>query len=318
MTTSVQTGSIEGMKMARIVEVLRHPFRFLRKHGARGFVSRAIGRSFSGVTARRRENTRRLTFEKIRVIREDDGLSISFGPSAPTIQMYCIVKICRALSLRIIQGSEGQIRMAWDDTTVPKDLPIGAINSRCENIGKAHVANVFSQTFGYDLSVDPRLHSEKCVEKSDENGMHDGSIVECPREPRDGYVYQHVVDNRVGHLVEDLRVAVIGSEIPLVYLLCRPVHERFANFSSRAVLKRPEEMLSSSEISKILDFAREIRLDYGELDVLRNRKDNRIYIVDVAKTPFGPPIRLPLNKRLEAIQIQAEAFNRQFVQSVLA
>lgn len=30
-------------------------------------------------------------------------------------------------------------------------------------------------------------------------------------------------------------------------------------------------------------------LDYGELDILRNNLDGRIYVVDVNKTLWGPP-----------------------------
>jgi hypothetical protein len=35
-------------------------------------------------------------------------------------------------------------------------------------------------------------------------------------------------------------------------------------------------------------------LDYGELDVLRDADDGRLYVVDVNTTPFGP-----VNRRLD-------------------
>jgi hypothetical protein len=36
-----------------------------------------------------------------------------------------------------------------------------------------------------------------------------------------------------------------------------------------------------------------IALHYGELGILRNREGGKIYVVDVNKTPFGPPVGIP-------------------------
>ena len=41
-------------------------------------------------------------------------------------------------------------------------------------------------------------------------------------------------------------------------------------------------------------------LDWGALDVLRDRNDGRIYVVDVNKTNIDPPIALPLCDKLSA------------------
>ena len=40
-------------------------------------------------------------------------------------------------------------------------------------------------------------------------------------------------------------------------------------------------------MAKILAVCREMGLDYGELDVLRDREDGRLYILDVNDTPSG-------------------------------
>jgi len=39
----------------------------------------------------------------------------------------------------------------------------------------------------------------------------------------------------------------------------------------------------------LLQLCHELGLDYGELDVLINVDDGKVYIVAVNNTPFGPP-----------------------------
>ncbi len=48
-------------------------------------------------------------------------------------------------------------------------------------------------------------------------------------------------------------------------------------------------MLSENELLNIYHFCEKIGMDYGELDVLRDRDDGRIYIVDANIAPSGPP-----------------------------
>lgn len=61
----------------------------------------------------------------------------------------------------------------------------------------------------------------------------------------------------------------------------------------RGELRELEEVFSVDEVKLLLRFCAEIKLDYGEIDVLRDSDDGHIYIVDV-KTPFGPS-----NRRLD-------------------
>lgn len=51
-----------------------------------------------------------------------------------------------------------------------------------------------------------------------------------------------------------------------------------------------------------------MRLDFGGLDILRDKQTGRIYIVDVNKTDMGPPFALPLKEKLRAVDIIAKQF----------
>lgn len=53
---------------------------------------------------------------------------------------------------------------------------------------------------------------------------------------------------------------------------------------------------------------RSIGLDWGGVDVLRDRSSGRIYIVDANKTDMGPPVALKLGAKLRATRRMAQAF----------
>jgi hypothetical protein len=238
---------------------------------------------------------------------------------------YVVWKICAELGLRVTHEPSPRTALAvlWKDATSigPLDTAMSmtsvpVINGSCRDISKAHVSRHFSAVFGYSCDVDPLSYSGLCVEKSNLNALHDGRIVTAPAAaPRAGAVYQRVINNVVpGDLVEDIRVPVINGTVPFVYLKYRPAAARFNSNNNRAIrLCAAEEVLSAEEIRTIGKFTRSIGLDYGELDVLRDRDDGRIYIVDANKTPAGPSYRLRQADFRRAVGMLAAAFRAQFL-----
>lgn len=296
--------------MASVVEVIVRPHHYLRKHGVRGFMARLVMRPLAPFSARRVRALDKGLFERVPILRKDQGLTIGFSPHFPHVNGYQITKVCKALSLRMVEGTDADIRMFWHDTTVAPAAPKGAINWRVRDISKGRVGEIFDRVFPYSLTVDPATYSGKCVEKVDENGLHVASVVQCPRPRLPGYAYQRLIDNSVGNDVLDLRAVIVGSEIPVVYAKRRPIHDRFSNMNKSVALAVAP--FTHEEVNLIRAFCAEMGLDYGEIDILRD-KDGRIYIVDVNKTTFGPPNHLPMPKRLEAIELIAQAFERQFL-----
>lgn len=192
---------------------------------------------------------------------------------------------------------------------LPPDVPV--INRHCTDISKRHVAAVLKRTFGYDLAVDPTTHHGPMVEKSDGNYTHDGRVVEGPI-PRsavvEGCVYQRLIDSREGEEAIDLRTPIYGGHIPLVYIKHRPLATRFANENTFVEVREPDEVYSAEEMDLLAKFVAEMRLDFGELDVLRDGQGGRIYVVDVANTPAGPPNGLPQAPARRAIRRLSCAF----------
>ncbi|MFO7869709.1 MAG: hypothetical protein R6U95_10470 [Bacteroidales bacterium] len=191
------------------------------------------------------------------------------------------------------------------------------VNLQSRDISKFFVDSVFSEVFGYSTQVNPVEYSGKIVQKSDTNALHDGVILQGPLENTDeGSIYQILIDNSLSsELVVDLRVVVVKHIMPFVYIKYRDISERFQNTTVQTELKPIEDMLSQVEINLLQVFCDAIYLEYGELDVLRNNTDGKIYIVDVNNTPQGPPAHTLPQDAEYALNEIAHAFEREFLMS---
>ncbi len=193
-------------------------------------------------------------------------------------------------------GSANELRRKYPKTRI--------INANCPDISKERVHVVHLEALGYSMNLNPKTYIGVAVEKSDENAVHDGQEVICPVSfPKTDAVYQKVLDNtnEAGEYV-DIRVPVIAGKIPLVYLKFKTKKNRFTNKAHRATLHKPEDIFSEEEISQIEKYATAMRVDFCEFDVLRHKGNNKIYIIDVNKTPYGPPD--PLNKEDKALAVK--------------
>lgn len=240
------------------------------------------------------------------------GPKIWFTPDRPR-PWYLIWSVLHAAGARIADSpSEADAVFVFDDCTTCTPIPVPpgtrVINRDCQSIAKSHVARVFEQCFGYSLAVDPERWTGPMVEKSEINGAHDGRIVQGPCPALPGHVYQRVIDNTVGGgLVEDLRCATMGGRIPLVLRKRRRVEHRFLNSNDDVAFAETAEVFTPAEQDQLARFARAMKLDWGGLDVLRNREDGRLYVVDVNKTDMGPPIAMRLSDKIEVTRRLAAA-----------
>ena len=209
----------------------------------------------------------------------------------------------------------------WSQYQVPEGIrrrvkSVRIVNDTTFSCLKSNVHFCSKLALGYDLSVapSPLAFHGPCVVKSEKNAQHDGRIVQCPQESLlPDAVYERLVDNVVdGQHVEDIRVPVVGDQIPFVYLKYRSVDSRFSNENSCAKLAGKYQVLSREEIDRLKRFASIIGLDYGEIDVLRDRSTGRIYVIDANNTPYGPPNHLAVMEADIAVRLLADAFVDEF------
>jgi len=244
----------------------------------------------------------RIEFERLSI--KADGPSIWFAPDNPR-PWYLIWPVVQLAGLRLVDRPEkADIGFCFEDLTevdAPKAQHLTLLNSQCIDTSKTHVAKVFEHVSGRALAVDPEHWSGDMVAKSELNGAHDGRILRAPHPAEDGVSYQKLIDNLAEDgCVEDFRCPTVGGQVDVVFLKRRPVGDRFANHNSEVRMLNPDEVFTPAERALISDFCNEIGLDWGGLDVLRDRKSGDIWIVDVNKTDMGPPIALPLADKMTA------------------
>lgn len=190
----------------------------------------------------------------------------------------------------------------FDDATIATQPPPPTqrhFNFGCGDISKSRVARTFEAAFGYPLAIDPLNWCGPAVAKSEANGAHDGHIVDCPCPPVAGLVYQRLVDTVAADgFAGDLRVSCVGGVVINVVVKRRAAAARFLPPNATAVAAEPATIFSADERAGIARFCVAMGADWCGLDILRDRHDRRIYIVDLNKTDAGPVIALPLRGKL--------------------
>lgn len=231
-----------------------------------------------------------------------------------------IYKIGKILNYNITNKPNKNIRTAvyWEYLTFREEFrylenktsELKVINLQSRDISKQFIDQVHQDVFNYATIVNPTTYKGKIVKKNDINAAHDGQIIQGPiTNIEKGYIYQILIDNSHSEkLVMDIRVPVVGKILDFAYIKLRDVSERFKNTTIDTTVKQIQDILSHSEIQLLNEYCKKLKLEYGELDVLRNKDDGKIYVVDVNNTPQGPPANTSKKDAHMALNQIAKAF----------
>lgn len=163
------------------------------------------------------------------------------------------------------------------------------INFNCIDISKKAVGELNREVFGYNLLLDPQAHQGIAVCKSEQNATRDGYIVNCPLtsdQVEPGKNYSHFIDSvQDGHAL-DFRLFYVAGLVDIFIEKRRDPKGKLGAAAVTECLRPLGDEFSDAEIARIESFAERIGLDYGEFDVLRDQPTGRLFIVDVAKTPY--------------------------------
>lgn len=234
---------------------------------------------------------------------------IWFAPEQPR-PWYVIWAACTWAGLRFAASeAEADICFYFEDVTIGAPPMSGRTyaNGKCWDISKSRVAKTFDAVAGYALSLDPLHFEGVAVEKGERNGAHDGRMVTCPMAPLPDKVYERFVDASDGETATDLRVSIVDRTPVSVLLKTKPAAKRFSIHNDAVRWVDLAAVFTSEELDLIARFCQEMQLDYGALDILRDRSDGRIYIVDVNKTDTGPAVDLNWTDRIKLTSVLANA-----------
>ncbi len=236
-------------------------------------------------------------------------------PDAPS-RYQVLFKLAAYNGFRIVTdpGDRHDLAFHFQYHARPCELPRSTptVNRNCGDVSKQRVAQTFADTFGYALAVDPLTFQGLLVEKPDSNHTFEGRVLQGPLRREDiksDRVYERYIDTVADGEAVDLRTPIYGREIPVVYEKRRPKDVGLKDVRS-AKIRSPGAVFSPQEQALLVQFAGAIGLDYGELDVLRDVKDQRIYVVDVNNTPAGPPKQMTSAEIAAALDLLSPSFNR--------
>jgi hypothetical protein len=244
-------------------------------------------------------------------------------PRRPFNPLYMLAKIRWGLPVKFTSSvHEADLEVYFDDHTnsqfqeITINKNIKTINKNCKDISKSHVDNIFKVVFGYSLIVNPLEDNHLIIEKSEKNAKHDGRIIQSPIQSHSidqSKVYQKVINNIYNDFAIDYRVVWIKDDIALTYIKYALKKNRFKSKTVYSKIVHAKKLFSHQEINLIKNFCKNFHLDFGELDILRDRQSKKIYIVDVNKTAWGPPDKIALKDGKKAIQL----INKKFQESYL-
>lgn len=227
-------------------------------------------------------------------------LAVWFAPDRPR-PWYILWSAMTLSGVRFARTADtANVAFYFEDTTKGDPSAAGnliQLNAACTDISKSRVADVFKDVSGYALRLDPTIHQGPAVEKSEANGLHDGRIVHCPRQPAPGKTYQRLIDSSDGTTAFDYRTTIIGRTPRFVLVKTKPASNRFSMHNDTVVYRELAEVFTSAEIDMITRFAEAMALDWAALDVLRDVASGEIYVVDVNKTDTGPAVDLSWRDR---------------------
>lgn len=260
-------------------------------------------------------------------------MQVLFYPKFPELELYTIVAVFNQLNYfaTLDPDMPFDFAVAWQDQTWTdpnSELDRIAeqrfvVNHHCTDISKQNVEAIVGNIMGQKMIINPLRYSGLCVKKPNENAQERGVIIECPIDVVEpGYVYQIYIDTRDKHgLRNEYRVPITFGKIPCVYLQQKEHHPQNAKtVPINTTLLMADVVFSVEEQQQITEFCKQIGLDFGDLDILRDKYSGEMYIIDANKTGGGFGLlnrfRWSIKDRLQAIQLIAECFHEGIVQRI--
>jgi len=210
-------------------------------------------------------------------------ITILFYPEAlkanPLSRVYRILKGREDIVFHNNPLKLYDLHIFWSYTKhsiVPDELTLtdkDVINRGCWNVEKEKVNNVFN-----DIRIDPTKHKGFCVEKSNRQGDHGNhSIINCPTEKKEGYIYQKYIEDKEGNLFIKYRVYYADG---IRYILKSYKPTPFGSECTKHILISKQDMFKTlkHEYKFILN-CKNFGFDFGEIDVVMDNGEP--IIVDV-------------------------------------
>lgn len=174
-----------------------------------------------------------------------------------------------------------------DETIIELSKKYKVYNLNCNNTRKSHVAKIHKKVFGYNADIENNYRG-RVFRKSELQYQRDEEILPAIGTNPDYYYMKYIDTFEKGMGYVHHRVPYFDGEIPIVIKVGKRHPYKRKRSTNKHQIGKPGEFFKQYELRLIKKFCKKIGLDYGELDVLRDIKTKKIFVVDVNDKPgFG-------------------------------
>ena len=106
-----------------------------------------------------------------------------------------------------------------------------------------------------------------------------------------------------------MRIACVFGKVAAVFHKHKAFDKIFSTSYLNTTVHAAEERFSEQELALIDTFCKKMGLDFGAIDVMRDKVDGKIYIVDVNKTCM-PVLSLPADEQYRSLNMIAKCFEK--------
>lgn len=202
-----------------------------------------------------------------------------------------LISTCQRLGvkLRITSRLEDAKPDVVIEDRTEKQIVVGdCLNGQVRSISKQKVCDLHKKHFGFYIDLDPRQHVGLAMEKKVQNAGAEYNVVTCPREPRNGYVYQHILGGPVTQRYRiEYQLHYFCGQLHLQELHMMMVPNSVDGHRAKK-LKWPIVPVSTiyktpEELAKLHAFLEEFGVDWARVDILVDER-GRPVILDVNDT----------------------------------
>lgn len=225
---------------------------------------------------------------------------ILFYPEVPEPQT-AIYQLCEYLDYQISNNQTEHFDVAikcFDATffsisllEVLHEIRSEIINVRCLDLSRETVGEKFAEIFNYPFNLDPSKYTGKIIKRSNILGFDSPEILTAPckiKAPNQDFVYQKFIEANGTYF----HTVICGDRLPIVIQITENMAE----------LKSTEKVFTSTEIKKIILVAKQLGIEFGAVEILRDQTNQKIYIVNAEDTVWRLPHILTEAQKKEVLE----------------
>ena len=184
----------------------------------------------------------------------------------------------------------------YEHASIP-NINVKIINKNLKDISKLNLEKVHKEIFGYNLLIEPTKFDGEFISKGNGNKERAPLIPSYKLHKRKlklgevnkNLIYQKNVNNTDdNNNIIDHRAFVFNYKVKYVikYVVDTKFLTRVGTTKKKEFVEF-EKYFDKSDIIKINRFINKLGVEYGEIDIIRDRNTKKLYLIDVNNTPSG-------------------------------